>query len=280
MDTKAESPATHATPKRTTRNVITATRFWAQTPDDITRLLLFLNRASEYSHMILVAINTGADRANTPRLLSNLQIASKATLIPVSPWGGVTHALNLLVHHCLTHHPSARRILFQSPEAAASQPQVAQLLQIFHKGTGDILVAGHALPSHPMHDARAGVSKAPLAHAAPWNTFAMWDVALLGRVGFPATADRVCPPGMEEVAAIAVQQRLYGCGSRKAVLVCNSTIEWCTEFRGERRVAHERKMVSKVARAEAILRAIGVDGEDEHVVWLYYGGDLSAGVCE
>lgn len=260
------------------QHLIIATRFWAKSPHDTKRLQAFLDRTNEYGTDILIAINVEADTQDTLRRLSEVSLAAKVEAVPISPWGGVTHALNLLIHHALSKYPLARLVLFQSVEVHASQNDISQLLSVFRHGKGKVLVAGRALPGHVMYGTEGSVPRTEnVVVATPWNTFALWDLKMLGETGFPAIADRMDPPGMEEVGAIAMQQKLHGETCRRAFLVCDKGVERYTEFEDERAEAHKQKMNSKRERACTILESIGVMQESTSSVVLIKGCDA---MCE
>lgn len=250
--------------------VITATRFWATSQDDIGRLLAFLDCAGSYSQRIIVAINAELDTQETAVHLEQHPAHARTDVLQISPWGGVTHALNLILHQVLNRHASASYVLFQSVEAMAVDADVASLVSIMRQRRGSVLVAGHALPGHPMHGWRGDAVLRPLsADSTPWNTLAMWDAKMLGATGFPAAADVVSPPGMEEVAAIAMQQRVFGNANRQAVVFCKQGVQWDTDFAGERKQKHDHKMASKRKRANQILGIFGEgDGDVSAQVWV------------
>lgn len=96
-----------------------------------------------------------------------------------------------------------------------------------------------------------------LGRTTPWNTFAIWQVDHLGRVGFPLIGDGQRGDrengGVEEVTAISLLQLLDP--SLKAVLVgfesAKATeVDWQTHFHGDpkRLKYHEQKMRSKETR--------------------------------
>lgn len=241
--------------------VITATRFWATSKGDVGRLLAFLERASSYSERIIVAINAESDTQETALRLEQHPAHDRIVVLQISPWGGVTHALKLMLYHVLNRHATVRYVLFQSVEIVMAATDVVLLASIMRQRRGSVLVAGHTLPGHPMHGWRGGAVMRPLsAESTPWNTLAMWDPNLLGATGFPAVADVVSPPGMEEVAAIAMQQKIFGTENRQAVLLCRQGVQWDTDFTGERRQRHEHKMKSKRERVNQILGSLGEGG--------------------
>lgn len=262
-------------------DVVVATRFWATTEEDRRRLLEFLERARSYSQKIVVAINVDKDTQGTAELLQDNPVNTGVDVLEVSPWGGVTHALNLMLYHALKYHSSARYLLFQSVEAMASADDIASLAAVMKQHTGSALVAGHTLPGHPMHGCPGGaVLRALSADSTPWNTLAVWDVRMLGVIGFPSVADQVSPPGMEEVGAIAVQQKVFGTAKRQAILLCNQDVHWDTDFNGERQQKHERKMASKRERVECILGKFSNTHDDASALVCVYSGDTTIAMFE
>merc|ERR1719453_381619 len=75
--------------------------------------------------------------------------------------------------------------------------------------------------------------------------------------------------GVEEVALICAQQRLFGASRSNAVLLQmdGGEVVWHTRFSGAEREAWQtRKMASKNQRARAQLSALGWDSKDsDHV---------------
>lgn len=245
------------TPEGTTgtAQVTTVTRFWAKTVSEVHCLKDFLRRASSYSNRIIVAINIDADEAGTVHLLCLWALPAKVIVIKVSPWGGVTHTLNLLLHEALGHNPDLQSILFQSPEVHATAAAVETLQKALCHRFGDTLVAGYALEGHTVR-ARSEGWYALEAATVPWNTLALWNAKMLSVTGFPAVADMVSPPGMEEAAVIALQQKLFGMERRIAILLAGPSLVWNTNFSGQRLEQHIQKMHSKSIRVNAILHKL------------------------
>lgn len=97
-----------------------------------------------------------------------------------------------------------------------------------------------------------------IAARTPWNTFAVWDLRRLRIIGgFPAIADKVDPPGMEEVGAI-IQSKLTLSDSETKVVLLHFTggVNWRSAPTGPRLVRHICKMRSKDRRADEIMHAM------------------------
>lgn len=245
-------------------HLIIATRFWGRKEADFNTLDAFVQRSCKTSPLIIIAINEYEDKVNTAQRLENMPYNSSVDVLKVSPWGGVTHSLNLLLHRARTLAPDYTHILFQSPEVISPPTAIKQLQHIMqqHENT---LVVGHALPGHINSvDVTHNISpncatQYPLrADTCPWNTFALWDAKRLEATGFPSAADMVTPPGMEEVAAIMAQQMIYGSDKRVARLLCSTKgVSWQCAFDRERADKHRRKMKTKAGRSIELMRALG-----------------------
>ncbi|GJQ11708.1 hypothetical protein GpartN1_g3499.t1 [Galdieria partita] len=99
------------------------------------------------------------------------------------------------------------------------------------------------------------------AFTCPWNTCCLWNMKHLQRTGFLMIADWVRPPGMEEVAVIAVQQKLFGIAQRQVKLVYLPS-QWapCRYMQGysvARMRCHEEKMRSKQQRTREMIQQLG-----------------------
>ncbi|GMI35173.1 hypothetical protein TrCOL_g6716 [Triparma columacea] len=112
---------------------------------------------------------------------------------------------------------------------------------------------------------------------SPWNTCCVWDARILRTVGFLQVSEGSPSPdgwdgGVEEVATLSLLYGLSG-GRRVGRLMKGlKSLVWDTgDLTGERKVWHERKMESKVKRAEGQRILMGMEkGEVEHT---FIGGE-------
>jgi hypothetical protein len=199
-----------------------------------------------------VAIATDSElhdevRARVAHLGDSVQV------LLVSPWQGVTPALNAIVAEA--KRQQADELILMSREVRA-EPGAFEVLSRWMGP--DVLVTGAKLVSeHGEHSGDQAID----ALNSPWNTLAVWNVALLGLTGFPSICDGYgpdVPAGMEEVITISLLQQLYGARAR-AYLLGVPGVSWRpVEACPARKLAHERKMTTKVARAEAQLARMGI----------------------
>lgn len=245
------------------RNVVLASRYWAASENDFTRLHSFLTRSfHSFSHIIL-AINVDRDKTNAVSRLQSLHFEGKLQLLKVSPWGGVTHALNLILYEADVFNYNY--IMFQSPEVFIEAHVITQMhtLMQAHNHT---LVLGCQLPDHQLANTFHGAQLVNVelnAFTVPWNTIALWNLPKLKRTAFPSVADLVKPPGMEEVAAIYTQHKMFGVQNNKVAMLCKKMpLRWDTKFDGERAHAHNRKMATKAARAQQIIDILKHDSRE------------------
>lgn len=192
---------------------------------------------------------------------------SSVFVIPVSPWGNCTPALNTLLSHASEFGFS--HILFQSFELSASK-QAVDLLSTELRSFPHALVCGAELPGHNF---------APGFHAihglnSPWNTLSIWSVKDLVRTGFLTVSECIpeVDPGMEEVAAISLLQFMAANTPKArieseehipylAILIRSpkSFIQWTTDWSDpKRREWHQKKMESKLKRASSQMHYLGI----------------------
>ncbi len=214
------------------------------------------------------------------------------TVLPVYQWGNFVPALNALTSFAV--QAGAARLLFMSVEVELSPRGMSRLSAYMDAHEAETLCVGPKLDGHEFRGrgAAAAASRAtastgasaagsaaqgrdvthvthvPLAGATtPWNTCALYHLPKLQRTGFLAVseggADRALG-GVEEVALICAQQRLFGASSTNAVLLQldDDEVVWHTRFSGAERAAWQaKKMASKNSRARAQLSALGWDSE-------------------
>lgn len=199
--------------------------------------------------------------------------------------------LNAIVSHCA--NVGMKRVLMISAEIRIDKYGIESLYSHFDD---DTLVVGAALPGHDHHRSLlAGgteeegcevVEVELTGRTAPWNTCAIWDVNKLALTGFLLVSEGLhraeegggcedgtsttnttagAGAGVEEVATIAVIQRMLGSHQRakaKLVMLKSDMINWDEDFDNDdgRREWHERKMRSKLSRAKRQLDLLNLDG--------------------
>lgn len=243
---------------------VIATRFWGTDESDLDRLAGFIRHAHTLSVPVAVAVNEQKDlslaRLNLERKLFPGTFASyNVVLLHIREWIGVTTALNSLLGLVGERWSGASRICFLSVEVLPTDFQFKSLVSRVEQGA---LVAGAVMAGH-------SVDKG-IAARTPWNTFAVWDLRKLRIIGgFPAIADKVEPPGMEEVGAI-IQSTQSLSESETKVLLLHFTggVNWRSVPTGPRLVRHICKMKSKDRRADEITYAmLGNEAVPYKVEW-------------
>jgi hypothetical protein len=181
-------------------------------------------------------------------------------VLPVTPWYQFVSALNALLLYA-THDVKAHCILFVSAEVSASASCIATLLRHLKD---DTLVVGAAMNGH-VYNSKPGENVVLTGRTCPWNTLAIWNVPKLCQTGFVMVSDLGSAGGVEECAAVALQQKLFSVSDRKAKLVQLKEITWQETFDDEERKKwHEQKMNSKLERAQQQLAALQLTGSVLH----------------
>jgi hypothetical protein len=237
---------------------------------DLTKVTAFVSNAAAYASRVAIAVGVPEAEGEPDalsRLVADVQGAAKAAgvevpveVIPVSPWGKFTPALNAIVAHAA--RTGVDQLLLQSVEVEVDRPAVKQLQEHL---TPDRCVVGAALPGH----AFAGCTEVALrGDTCPWNTLALWSVPTLALTSFPSVGDGLLDDssaGVEEVSAVAVLQRLVPHKAGAAVVQVPG-LDWVTHFEDARRAEwHSRKMASKVTRPASHLAALGLSGSVTHL---------------
>lgn len=176
---------------------------------------------------------------------------SPIQILPVTPWGNFTPALNALVSRAA--QSDCDLIVFASAEIGAPKEAIDELCREVRRDE-DTVVAGAALPGHAYSPGTVELN----GRTCPWNTLAAWDVSKISLTGFQLCSDLGSTAGVEECAAIGVLQKLFP--SARAKLVKLDEIRWERDFGGdeERRKWHERKMKSKSDRARLQMERLGL----------------------
>lgn len=171
---------------------------------------------------------------------SNLM--AKVVLLPIVPWGNFTSALNAAIVKVMAM--GYKSIAFQSLEFRLGISLVNKI-RTFVESNEHVLMAGPAMQGHIYISGKNKLS----GRTCPWNTFAIWSMTYLGRIGFPLIGDAFGTDcgGVEEVTTISLLQYMYP--KCVAVLLKVEGIHWQTDFSDPLRAKwHEEKMNSKDRR--------------------------------
>lgn len=222
------------------KRLILGTRFWGKNSQDIMRLKEFCSSVQQFVDKIFIAVNIDEDKA---RVL-DLNIPH-AELFQVTPWGRFVTPLNALVARAVSH--KADFLLIASVETKIYSRQLSRLLGEMRD---DTLVVGAALEGHLLRSSDRPIEAG--GREVPWNTFALWNLSFLSRIGFPLIGDALFNPkaaGVEEVSTIAVYQKIYGTQHAKAKLIAVPGITWdVSHLNSVRMKRHKEKMSSKEQR--------------------------------
>lgn len=270
------------------RSVVTLIRYWGSDSSDLHKLIQSIVQSLQDTSSVIIGLNIDDDKTEAiSKLSQNLAANPSLRLIPISPWGSVTHALNVLVHHALKLFPSVPFLLFRSCEISIA-PHVVHTLASVLQQHPYALVAGAALPGHQvpssiLHSQQRTVNVPLNGDTVPWNTLALWRVEALRLTGFPMTADLLSPSGMEEVAVLALHHQLFcptdGETLPQALLIVfhsststvrassvKAAIEWQCRFNSlQRTEKHCLKMRSKNERSDRILKLLHVQSDTMNV---------------
>lgn len=228
------------------------TRFFGKdSAKDLPRLATFIKAAQKLGK-VFIAINVTEDKCDT--LAFCTQNYPEVDAFAVTPWQKFVAPLNAIVYRAALS--GADRLLLASAEFAPESHQVEPLLQYV---SGDTIVAGARFSEHQFTEGEVSGNGVTV----PWNTFAVWNLDHLAKLGFPLTGDAPFDPtqaqaGVEEVSAIALYQRVFGLKA-KLVSVAGFYEEWNTDGWDEERLKkHNVKIASKVRRPEAQLAWAGL----------------------
>ena len=184
-------------------------------------------------------------------------------VLPILEWTGFVAPLNAAARKAAQissscPHDEAPLLLFQSLEVLPTPSAICKLRQCM---SDNMLVCGAALDGHDFHKGLIHLS----GTTCPWNTLALWSLPRLLRTGFLPVSDGHFPNapngGVEEVACVAVQQKLFPTTSGCTLIELNENeIVWKTTFVGqERKEWHAKKMQSKMIRAAQQLKALELE---------------------
>lgn len=224
------------------------TRFWGKRiEDDLPRITDFI-KAAQRIGQVFVAVNANEDKIGTVELFPNVAF-------PVTPWGKFVQPLNAIILKAA--EARVDYLLMASAEFPPTQEQVDVMASHLDGAT---LVVGAKFAEHEFS---SGKLVAGTGTTVPWNTFALWNLNLLSMFGVPMIGDAHFDPkmaGVEEVATIAMYQRMITYTEAKLVRVPEIGGEWNTAGWSEERLAkHRAKIESKKSRPAAQLKHLGLD---------------------
>ncbi|KAL0590419.1 hypothetical protein ABG067_001665 [Albugo candida] len=243
---------------------------------------LFCHSAAKYSSGIILVIQvpllhfTIQDGMHEPfentvrsvlekiqKVIADLSTVITIKLIQLTYWGEFVPALNAALTATCASFPDSKVILFQSLEVRCDSRAVACLFDHFE--LEEDLVIGCVLPGHKYTKLDIGVFVPLDGCTSPWNTFAMWNLRLLSKIGFPLICEGIgtdtSTAGVEEVATITLFQTLFPLQSKAKLLeLPEAAFKWNTEqWADEKRQKwHDEKMRRKIWRAERQLERFGL----------------------
>ena len=241
------------------------TRFFESKEENITGALNRLEKwvkgaltVTNAPEFVCVAVNVDVDKSSAVTFLkSNFP---SVVAIPVTPWGKFVMPLNAMI--LAAAGEGADTILFTSAEFAPSVPIVEKLEKVLVEENA--FVVGARLQGHDFLESTTGQQGVVVNHAngrqVPWNTYALWNLHSLARIGFPLVGDFPREPasaGVEELTAIKINQQLE---DRVAVLLSIPEMsgEWdISNWDSSRLAAHQKKMNSKIQRPARQLAEFG-----------------------
>eukprot|EP00471_Norrisiella_sphaerica_P000032 CAMPEP_0184479334 /NCGR_PEP_ID=MMETSP0113_2-20130426/1099_1 /TAXON_ID=91329 /ORGANISM="Norrisiella sphaerica, Strain BC52" /LENGTH=300 /DNA_ID=CAMNT_0026857393 /DNA_START=240 /DNA_END=1139 /DNA_ORIENTATION=+ len=260
------------------QDIVVGTRFWGKQPTDLQNLDAFLRTTEKAvgSRLcaLLVTVNTEDDTQNTVEKLQDMGNSfPRLETWGVTPWS-ITTPLNAMLKRA--KQLGSPFILYTSVEIHLDSIHLRAVINEMR--VPDTLVVGVALKGHQNMEALApkGPTKCEsektselYGDTVPWNTFALWNVEKLAKLGFLLSANLQEPPGMEEPVPIALLQQQSQTNSAKAKLlhfVDDYKPVWNVNFdTEERRIKQIRKMTSKTRRTQAQLEEAGVQGQITHI---------------
>lgn len=261
--------------------LVIGTRFWSTSAADLPPLQQFLSHALPLCSHVIVALNVAADAADTIGFVQSLGVpADRLTILPVTPWIGVSTGLNALALHAASAL-NASRILFQSIEVTMTEAQMIAIVHEFDAHPVQ-LVVGPVLDGHVFEETKSDSLHRVDGHNAPWNTAALWHLPSLLQTGFMTLADGfprgVHDFGQEEVPTMVLLQSMARAAAadhprkhtqaedvhRSAITLLHvGEVSWSHSFASAsaRKDWHTKKMQSKMSRAAHHLSLIGMDVE-------------------
>ncbi|CAF1154831.1 unnamed protein product [Rotaria magnacalcarata] len=249
-------------------NSCTITRYYGSNEKDLEKLRRFIEQAQTYSNRILIGVDVEKDLTDCIQKYAQQQKLSNIPVdfIPIQPWIGISSPLNILLNHLSLNQTT---VLIQSVEIQCTSYHVDRLRAYLQED--NILCAGAVLDGHHVSTDSLSYKKYVPLHGdtSPWNTFILWNLEKLRRTGFPMCADFVNPPGMEDSAAIGLQQKLFGGMKKNRALLIhfNDNVQWLNQFDDdqERHLKHQLKMKSKNSRTQQLLQMLDLSDSDQEV---------------
>lgn len=229
----------------------------------------FIINTLKYSQHVIICIDAGkflGDMnyiSSLQAILSQYSLTETVDIIPITPWGHFTSALNIGVIRA--KELNFNFVCFQSFEVKISNNSVKRLLQIASEN--NTLLVGPAFSGHLF---QVGIHELN-GRTCPWNTFAIWSMDYLFRTGFAMISDGVGMSlhsgGVEEIATANLLMHLYP--QLVVKLVHCDDVEWDTDFQdAERAKYHEKKMESKNSRSAAQMNVLGIGNAKVHHITL------------
>lgn len=245
-------------------NSCTITRYYGNTEKDLEQLYHFIEQAQTYSNRILIGVHIEKDLTDCIRKYSQQKQLTNIPVdfLPIKPWIGISTPLNILLNHVSSDQTS---VIIQSVEIQCTSEHINYLRNYLNQE--NVLCVGALLDGHQIIENQLYV---PLqGDTSPWNTLIIWNLEKLRRTGFPLCSDFVNPPGMEDSAVIALQQKLFGgMKNNRALLVhLNTNIHWLNQFTydEERSLKHQMKMKSKNIRTKQLLEILDITDNDHQI---------------
>jgi hypothetical protein len=203
--------------------------------------------ATTCSQQVFAAVDEAASAA-FGQMLAKFNVQQ----VHVVTWEGFSITLNTLVQHALIARQQHWYI--QSVDVAAQPSDIACLLS--HMDESTLVVGARLAPSHGKH---AGACQLA-GDTSPWNTCALWKLERVAMLGFQGVSDGIVSGlagGMEEVAVIALHQKLFPSQSQAKLISLSHH-----EYAGMGRNANdfEARLASKNERASSQLAALGLFG--------------------
>ncbi len=234
----------------------------AKARDSLDRLKAFIWAALAVgAEKVYVAVNLLEDCSDAIQR----EWSDRVSVFPVTPWGNSVLPLNAILSTARFDLAAGCTLLLANVETKLTEHGVIPLMH--YMGEHTTLVVGGFLSGHIHVKPKKGEEYAVVENATgrqvPWNTFALWNPNFLWKTGFPMIGDGVLTnpdsAGVEEVATIAILQKLYPHAAVKLVWAGDSMWDM-SSFKGERLTIHQEKMVSKEDRPAAQLKSLELSG--------------------
>lgn len=244
---------------------------------------------------LCVSLEEEEEKAKTKDEQSRTMVV---VVLPVTPWGRFIPALNAIVTYCANAAGIDRVLMTSAEVKLTRDAMEMLLSKMTNETKNEeeeeTLVVGAVLHGHDYagagtHSSSSSSSSSPnlsdavevalTGRTTPWNTCAVWDVHKLALTGFllvseglhyineeeeeDGTFNGKVEGGVEEVVTIALLQSILGPkkACAKLVQLPRNMVAWeVDDFSNDdkRRAWHERKMKSKVTRAQRQLKLLGL----------------------